>query len=229
MRDTLFHFDAIHLLFAGPGLGLALGAQAWMLAEIHAQSKVALRSGLRGADIAGIVLRSRGLAGVRLVGSQEWLGDYYDPATRTLHLSRETYQGRSVAAAGIAAHEAAHAIQHAEGGRPVVLHQKLAQGADAGMQFGVLLVIFGLAMAALDAMKAGTLVFSALVLFTLIKLSVEADASRRARGALARSGLLSGDELEGVQRVLRGSAATYAAAVLIAVLELLYFVIRIRS
>ena len=222
-------FDPLYLVFMALGLGLSLGAQAWVLAAIRSQSNVALRSGLCGADVAGVVLRSSGLAGVRLLESEAWLGDHYDPATRTLNLSRETYEGCSVAAAGVAAHEAGHAIQHAEGYRPMLVRQKLVPIANAGTQLGVLLVFFGLAMGVLGLAKLGVLVFTGFVLFTLVTLPVEIDASRRARAALARSGLLSGGELEGVERVLRAAAATYVAAALTAILQLFYFIIRIQS
>ncbi len=223
----MWFFDPYYVLVMLVSLGLALAAQAWVVAAIRTQTEIPLRSGFSGADVARMVLASSGLPGVRLEESQGWLGDHYDPSARTLHLSQETYEGRSIAAAGIAAHEAGHAIQHAEGYWPMTLRQRLVPVANIGTQLGVVLVVIGLAMGALGLAKLGVLVFAGFVLFTLVTLPVEIDASRRARTVLAQSGWLAPEELDGVGRVLRAAAATYVAAALTALLQLLYFVMRV--
>jgi hypothetical protein len=220
-------FDPLYMAVAILGLGLSLAAQAWVVVAIRSQSDVPLGCGLSGAEVAEIVLRSSGLAGVRIEESGGWLSDHYDPSARTLRLSSDNYRGRTVAAAGIAAHEAGHAIQHAQGYWPMALRQKLVPVANVGTQLGVLLVMAGLALGALGLAKVGVLVFAGFVLFTLVTLPVEVDASRLARVALAQSGILVPDELEGVARVLRAAAATYVAAALTALLQLMYFVFRV--
>ncbi len=223
----MLYFDPLYLAVMAACLLLSLGAQAWVMAAVRSQANVPLRSGMSGAQVAAIVLRSSGLAGVQLECSAGWLGDHYDPSTRTLRLSPDSFEGRSVAAAGIAAHEAGHAIQHARGYWPMSLRQRLVPVANIGTQLGVLLVIFGLALGAFGLAKLGILVFSGFVLFTVVTLPVEIDASRRARAALAQSGVLASDELDGVGRVLRAAAATYVAAALTAILQLLYFILRV--
>jgi uncharacterized protein len=218
---------SLYVLVAVLSLVLSLGAQAWVVAAIRSQANVPLRSGLSGAEVASIVVRSSGIVGVRLEESGGWLSDHYDPTTRTLRLSPDTYEGRSVAAAGIAAHEAGHAIEHAWDYWPMALRQRLVPVANIGTQLGVLFVVIGLAFGALGLAKVGVLVFGGFVLFTLVTLPVEIDASRRARVALGQSGKLSRAELDGVGRVLRAAAATYVAAALTSMLQLLYFGLRV--
>lgn len=223
----MFLFDPLYAVVMVLSLILSLGAQAWVMAAIRSQANVPLRSGLSGAEVAGIVLPRSGLAGVRLEESVGWLSDHYDPTTRTLRLSPDNYEGRSVAAAGIAAHEAGHAIQHAQGYWPMSLRQRLVPAANVGTQLGVLFIVIGLSIGALGLAKAGVIVFAGFVLFTLVTLPVEIDASRRARAVLAQSGVLSHAELDGVGRVLRAAAGTYVAAALTAIVQLLYFVLRV--
>ncbi len=222
-------FDPLYLALMVVSLFVALAAQAWVVSAVRSQSDVLLRSGLSGAQIASIVLERSGLPGVRLEESQGLLTDHYDPTTRTLRLSHDNYAGRSVAAAGIAAHEAGHAIQHARRYWPMALRQRLVPVANIGTQLGVLLVLIGLGIGALGLARLGVLVFAGFVLFTIVTLPVEMDASARARKALAESGMLAPDELAGVARVLRAAAATYLAATVTAILQLLYFVARVSG
>jgi Zn-dependent membrane protease YugP len=204
----MYFYDPLYLLVMGASLVLGLAAQAWVTTAVRAQASVPLRSGMSGADVAGIVLRASGLSGVRIEPSHGFLSDHYDPTTRTLRLSEDNYWGRSVAAAGIAAHEAGHAIQDARGFWPMRVRQKLVPVANIGTQLGVF-------------------VFAGFVAFTLVTLPVEIDASRRAYGALAQTGMFAPQELSGVGRVLRAAAATYVAATITAILQLLYFALRV--
>lgn len=223
----MYFYDPLYLLVMAVSLVLGLGAQAWVTMAVRSQSNVALRSGMAGVDVAQLVLRASGLSGVRIEESQGWLSDHYDPTTRTLRLSPDNFWGRSVAAAGIAAHEAGHAIQHARGFWPMQVRQKLVPVANVGTQLGVLMVMFGMMLGWLGVAKIGVLVFAGFVAFTVITLPVEIDASRRAYAALAGTGMFAPAELSGVGKVLRAAAATYVAATITAILQLLYFALRV--
>lgn len=223
----MYFYDPLYLLVMVVSLVLGLAAQAWVTMAVRAQANVPLRSGMSGADVASLVLRASGLAGVRIEPSHGWLSDHYDPTTRTLRLSEDNYWGRSVAAAGIAAHEAGHAIQDARGFWPMRVRQKLVPVANIGTQLGVLMVMFGLMLGWVGVAQIGVLVFAGFVAFTVITLPVEIDASRRAHAALAHTGMFAPQELSGVGRVLRAAAATYVAATITAVLQLLYFALRV--
>jgi hypothetical protein len=225
----MYFFDPLYMLLMGVALVLSLGAQVWVMAAIKSQSDVPLRAGLSGAQIAQMILARTGLSGLRIEETSGWLGDHYDPSTRTLRLTHDSYYGRSVAAAGIAAHEAGHAVQHAQGYWPMQIRQRLVLPANIGTHLGVLLIMIGLPFGMLGLAKVGVVIFSAFVLFTLVTLPVELDASARAKAMLAESGVLSPPELDGVGRVLRAAAATYVAAALTAILQLLYFVLRVRE
>jgi len=225
----MLFFDPLYFVVMVASLLVSLGAQAWVLTAIRSQAVVPMRSGLTGGQVARMVLRASGLAEVRLALSEGWLTDHYDPSTRTLRLSPDNYYGTSVAAAGIAAHEAGHAIQDARRYWPMALRQRLVPAANVGTQLGVLLVVVGLAMRALGVAELGVLTFAGFVLFTLVTLPVEIDASRRARTALAQSGAFAPDELAGIGRVLRAAAATYVAGALTAIMQLLYFAARVAG
>lgn len=221
--------DPLYLIVMGIGLALTLGAQAWVSSAVTRFRRVALGHGLHGADVARLILRQRGIGGVRVEEVGGFLTDHYDPSTRTLRLSPDNFRGRSVAAAGIAAHEVGHAVQHAEGYKPMLIRQKLVPVANLGTNLGVLLIVIGFLLGAAGLAQVGVALFAGFVAFTLVTLPVEIDASARAKRALAEAGLLSPAELDGVSRVLRAAAATYVAAAAVAVLQLLYFVLRARG
>lgn len=222
-------FDPLYLVIMIVSAAISFGAQMWVMAAVKSKSKVALRSGLTGADVAATILKQSRLPGVRIEMADGFLSDHYDPSTRTLRLSHDNFYGRSVAAAGIAAHEAGHAVQHAEGYWPMQIRQRLVPVANLGTQLGVILVMIGFALGFLGLAKIGVVVFAGFVAFTLITLPVEFNASTRAKAALARSGLLAGEELRGVSSVLTAAAATYVAAAVTAILQLLYFVLRLQG
>lgn len=222
-------FDPLYLVIMIVSAALSIGAQLWVTARVRSQSAVPLRAGLSGADVAAWILRKSGLPGVRIEMADGFLSDHYDPTTRTLRLSEQNFYGRSIAAAGIAAHEAGHALQHAQGYWPMTIRQKLVPVANLGTQLGALLILVGFVIGVLGLAKIGVIVFAGFVAFTLITLPVEIDASSRAKAALAESGLLGRAELSGVSSVLTAAAATYVAAALSAILQLLYYVIRLQS
>jgi hypothetical protein len=153
------------------------------------------------------------------------LSDHYDPRTRTLRLSDGVFNGRSVTAAGIAAHEVGHAIQDADQYALMSLRQNLVPVARIGTSIGVYMVMFG-AFLSMTIAKLGVIVFGGFVLFTVITLPIEIDASLRARKLLLDNNIVTGNEAKGVSAVLTAAAATYLAAALQAILQLLYFAMR---
>jgi Zn-dependent membrane protease YugP len=221
--------DPLYLVVMAVSALLSLGAQAWVSAAFRRYKHVAAGHGLRGADVAELILRAAGVRGVRIEAVDGFLSDHYDPRAKVLRLSSENFHGRSIAAAGVAAHEVGHALQDARGYFPMRVRQALVPVANIGTNLGVLLVVIGMALGALGLAKIGVVLFAGFVAFTLVTLPVEIDASARAKRALAASGILDREELDAVSRVLRAAAATYVAAAATAVLQLLYFLLRVSG
>ena len=219
-------FDPLYLLVMGLGLLLSLGAQAWVKASTRKWDRVPLSRGMTGRDIAAAILKVRGIHDVTIEQVGGVLSDHYDPTTRTLRLSPANYSGRSVTAAGIAAHEVGHAVQHAEGYAPMTLRQKMVPVANIGTNLGVWIVIAGMFTGIAGLAKVGVALFAGFVLFTIVTLPVEFDASFRARKALLETGIVNEREAMGVSAVLTAAAATYLAAAVSAILQLAYWAFR---
>jgi len=220
-------FDPLYLIVMAVGFGLSFAAQAWVKAAFRKWSKVPLRGGMTGRDVAAAILRAEGVDGERIEQSQGFLSDHYDPTRRVLRLSPDNYSGRSVAAAGIAAHEVGHAIQHKHGFWPMTIRQKMVPAANIGTSLGIWIMIIGMFIGAMGLAKIGVFLFAGFVAFTLITLPVEIDASRRAYGILSSSGIVTGQEASGVSKMLTAAAATYVAAAVAAILQLLYWMLRL--
>lgn len=220
------YFDPIYLLVIGVGALLSFGAQMWVKAAFAKWSKVPIGRGMTGHDVAAAILRSEGVTGVSIKEVPGRLSDHYNPTTRELALSPDIYHGRSVAAAGIAAHEVGHAIQHKEGYWPMTIRQKMVPVANIGTSIGVWVIIGGLVAGSIGIAKIGIALFAAFVAFTLVTLPVELDASARARKTLATNGIVTGVEGRGVNAMLTAAAATYLAAAIAAILQLLYWLAR---
>lgn len=218
--------DPLYLLFALPGLALSLWAQFKVKSTFRKYSEVQGRSGITGAGAAAELIRERGVTGVRIEPTHGFLSDHYDPFHKVLRLSEDVYHGRSLAALGVAAHEAGHAIQHARAYGPLKFRSLLVKPANIGSNLGVLLASVGVLLQAGSLTVVGIVLFSAAVLFTLVTLPVEFDASRRAVVALQELNIVSSSETPGVSAVLRAAALTYVAAAITAILQLLYFLMR---
>jgi Zn-dependent membrane protease YugP len=225
-------FDPLYLVIAAPALILSAWA-TWRIRSSFARwSGVPARRGITGAELAQKLLDDNGASDVTIEAVDGSLVDHYDPTARVLRLSTDVYQSRSVAALGVAAHEAGHALQHAQGYGPIHLRAALVPVANLGSGLGFTLFIIGciIAWSAPVAghwlVLAGIGLFSFFVLFTLVTLPVEFDASRRALAVLEHGGYLEADELVGARQVLRAAAFTYLAAALSAILQLLYLLIR---
>lgn len=220
------------LLFALPGLILGLWAQSRVKGAFNKYSKIRTARNITGAQVARALLDEQGLAHVAIEETQGGnLSDHYDPRNKVLRLSPQVYREPSIAAAGVAAHEMGHAMQDANKYVPLMFRSALVPATQftsklAPMLFmaGFLLSIFLKSQWGLYIAWVGVALFAVAVLFTLITLPVELDASKRAKGLLVSSGILIGDEIEGVNKVLNAAALTYVAAAVAAIGQLLYYV-----
>ena len=222
----MFFFDPMYLLFIAPGMLLALWAQFRVQRAYHEASRIPTRSGYSGAEAADAVLAAARVRGVAIEPTDGFLSDHYVPGERVLRLSPGVYQERSLAAVGIAAHEAGHAIQDASRYPLLVVRNGLVPLASVGSTLGLLVMLAGFLLHLTGLIYVGIAIFSMVVLFQLVNLPVEFDASRRARVALVESGIVTPDEEPVVADVLNAAAWTYVAATLSSVLVLLYYLFR---
>jgi hypothetical protein len=216
-------FDPRYFIIVGPAILLALWAQMKVKSAYAQGSKHAARSGLTGAQTAQHILDAHGIRDVGIEPVRSFLGDHYDPPNKMLRLSPDVYNGRSLAALGIAAHEVGHAIQDAHGYAPLAIRNGLVPMASIGSNLSIILVFAGLFLSMTPLAIVGLVLFSAVVLFQLVNLPVEFNASRRARQILLSHGMVSADEDRVVGKVLNAAAMTYVAATLTAILTLAYY------
>lgn len=226
-------FDPRYLLYALPGLLIALWAQAKVKSTFARYSKVASRSGYSGAQAAHRIMRGAGLD-IDIEPVPGRLTDHYDPRKKVLRLSEPVYGGSSLASLGIAAHEAGHAIQHRTGYAPMALRQGIYPVVGLGSHLAMPLFFFGLIFGTRGLpfgqtlMTVGLLLFIGIVVFRIITLPVEFNASRRALKLLVSEGIVAPDEVTAARKVLSAAALTYVAAALQAILILLYMLSRRR-
>ena len=220
---TLFILTAIVPLLFG------LWAQLKVKRTFDKYSRVAPRNGMSGAQAAASVLRSSGLPNLVIRPVAGRLTDHYDPRNRTLNLSADVGEASSLAALGVAAHEAGHAIQDAKRYAPMRIRQALVPAATIGQSLWFLPVILGLMLGLTGLVTVGLVLFAAIVIFQLVTLPVEFDASRRALVALEGQGLLAADELPGARAVLNAAALTYIAGFVAALGQLVYFFLLSRE
>jgi Zn-dependent membrane protease YugP len=213
----------IWLICAGVPLLFGLWAQMRVKSTFNRYSQVPTRNGLTGAQAAAAVVRYSGLEGVTVRPVAGNLTDHYDPRSRTLNLSESVGRAATVAALGVAAHEAGHAIQDARNYAPMRLRQTVLPAAQFGQSLWFLPVLIGLVIGATGLVTVGLILFSAVVLFQLVTLPVEFDASKRALVALDSQGLLAPDEVDGARAVLRAAALTYVAGFVASLGQLIYF------
>ncbi|MCP4870147.1 MAG: zinc metallopeptidase [Proteobacteria bacterium] len=221
------YFEPVYMVVLGIGFLLSAGASMWTKAAFRKYSKVPTAGGRTGADVAAAILRAEGVHDVKIEQVGGFLSDHYDPSRKTLRLSPGVYSERSVAAAGIAAHEVGHAFQHAQGYAPMRMRQAMVPVANLGTNLGLLITIIGVVVNFSGLVLLGVILFGGFVAFTVVTLPVEFDASIRARKALEKHGLLGASEFSGVSAVLTAAAATYLAAAAAAILQLLYWLNRL--
>lgn len=220
----------IYLILMAPALIFMIYAQFKVKSTYSKYAKVYNQRGITGAQAASQVLRANGLSDVPVETVEGKLTDHYDPGKRVLRLSPEVARTPSVAAVGIALHEVGHALQHKTKYGMMGLRSSLVPAANIGSTFGWILIMGGVLLMGLSqalgetVAVAGIFLFSAAVLFTLVTLPVEFNASNRARQMIKDTGLLVGQEYDGASAVLSAAALTYVAAMLQAVTQLLYFI-----
>jgi uncharacterized protein len=219
-------FDPVYLLFAAPGLLLSLWASARVKSTFAHYNQVASRSGMSGAEAARELLRRQNITDVNIEPVEGFLSDHYDPSSKTLRLSPDVYHGRSLSSLGVAAHEAGHAIQHAHSYGPLAFRSAVVRPAMLGSNLGMIVLGLGLATHASGVVWLGVALFSAFVVFTLVTLPVEFNASSRAVAALVDTRIIAQDEAADTKRVLDAAALTYVAAAISAVLQLFYFLMQ---
>lgn len=210
------------------GLLLCLAASARVRSTYAKYGRVRSRSGLTGREAAERILRSAGIYDVRIEHVSGNLKDHFDPGNRVLRLSDATYQSASVAAVGVAAHECGHAIQHSRGYAPLKIRSAIVPVANFGSAIAWPLILLGLLFNSRSSyllIQIGILAFSFAVLFQLVTLPVEFNASRRAVQILGESGMLLPDELSMTKKVLRAAALTYVAGAASAILQLLRIIL----
>ncbi len=200
-----------------------LWAQMKVKRTFNKYSQVAPRNGMSGAEAAAAVLRTSGLPNLQIRPVAGRLTDHYDPRNRTLNLSADVGQASSLAALGVAAHEAGHAIQDSRRYLPMRIRQTLVPAATIGQSLWFLPVVLGLILGLTGLVTIGLVLFAVIVLFQLVTLPVEFDASKRALVALEGQGLLAADEVPGARAVLNAAALTYVAGFVAALGQLLYF------
>jgi Zn-dependent membrane protease YugP len=226
-------FDPLYVcLVLIPGLALS-GLASWMVrAAFNRYSRVSARSGMTGAQAAQRLLDRAGIHDVRIVPAHGHLSDHYNPSTKELALSAPVFGERSIAAIGVATHEAGHAIQHAQGYLPLGLRSAIVPLAQTGSSLGYIVMVIGLIMLGMGAVlgkwvvAAGAVLFTGMLLFQLVTLPVEFDASARAKKLVVEAGIVGADERTGIDRVLNAAALTYVAAAVTTFLTLIYFLMR---
>ena len=222
-----FYFDPTYILVL-IGVIICLIASASMNATFNKYSKVRSYSGMTGREAAERVLQSAGIYDVRVEHVSGNLTDHFDPRSKVLRLSDATYGSQSVAAIGVAAHECGHAIQHARGYAPLSFRSALVPVANFGSTIAWPLILLGFLFSGETSaflLNLGILAFSLAVLFQIVPLPVEFNASRRAMQVLGDTGMLYGDELSAARKVLTAAALTYVAGAASAILQLLRIVL----
>ena len=219
-------FDPTYFIFILPGFLLSLWASFRVKRAFKKYSQVPSARGLSGAEAAREMLAQAGIDGVQIEEAHGFLSDHYNPLTKTLALSESVYQPRSIAAIGVATHEAGHALQHARHYAPLWLRSALVPTANIGSSIGYIVMTLGILFASANMVLVGAVLFSAVLLFQLVTLPVEFDASSRAKQLIVDYGIISPHEREGVDRVLNAAALTYVAAAVSTLLTLLYFLLR---
>jgi uncharacterized protein len=216
----------LYLLFLIPPLLLGLGAQAWLKSTVakHLQEPVA--NGMSGAEAARAILDRNGLHGVPVQASPGGpLSDHYDPRKREVFLSQPVYAGRSVASVAIGAHEVGHALQHEAAYTFFRVRSAMWPVVAFASQAWLFILLIGAVLGALGLVQLAIVLFAVVVLFQLVTLPVEFDASRRAMAQLSGLGLVTADERAGARKVLTAAAMTYVAAALAALTQLAYYAI----
>lgn len=227
-----YGFDWTYLVFIVPCIIITLICQVKVQSTFSKYSKIRNSRNITGAQAAEYVLRQNGVIGVRIEHVSGSMTDHFDPRTNVIRLSDTVYNSNSVAAVGVACHEAGHAVQHAVGYLPNKIRGIILPMAKIGSQLSWILILLGLVFTAkvgFVLLYIGIVLFSLSVLFTIATLPVEFNASKRALECIRESDLLYGDEYTGAKRTLQAAAMTYVASALTAIMQLLRLIVIARS
>lgn len=219
-----YYSDIYYLILVVPALIIAMIAQAKVQSTYKKYSKIASQRGYTAADITRRILDDNGLYDIRVEGVSGNLTDHYDPKAGVIRLSETVRNSTSVAAIGVAAHEAGHAVQRKESYAPIRVRNAILPVVQFASYAAIPLALIGYIFGSV-LMSVGIVLFASTVLFQLVTLPVEFDASRRALETLNASGYLYGDELKGAKKVLSAAAMTYVASALVALMNLLRLVL----
>jgi uncharacterized protein len=224
-------FDPLYWLMIAPAMLLAIWASVRVQSTFAKYAQVGVRSGMTGAEAARAVANAGGVTELTVEETEGFLSDHYDPTSRTLRLSPQVFRGRSISSIAVAAHEAGHSIQHVKAYTWLNLRSQMVPVVKFGSNAWIWIFIAGSIVTSMRWLQdVGIVLFSATVLFQLITLPVEFDASNRAKAVLASSGIVSTqEEAAGVSKVLGAAAMTYVAGALTAIMTLLYLLMRRRD
>ena len=219
-------FDPMYFIMLAPGLLLAAVAQMMVKSTFAKYSKVASYSKMTGAQAAERMLHSSGVYDVTVEQVQGFLSDHYDPSRKALRLSPDVYQSNSLAAVGIACHEAGHALQHAAGYMPLTLRTLLVPVTQLSSNLAVYVFLAGMVLNVQSLALVGCAMFAVAFLFSVVTLPVEWDASARAKQHIALAGVVSPSQERDAGRVLNAAFLTYVAGAVASLMTLLYFLMR---
>ncbi len=225
----MFYLDIYYIVLVVPAIILSIIAQSMVQSRFKKYSQVFSAKGMTGEDTANLLLMKKGITDVSVGQISGSLTDNFNPRTKQISLSETVYSSNSVAAIGVAAHETGHAIQHHTGYVAIKLRNAVLPVAQLGSSAAMPLAIFGFILGAPALVNAGILLFSAVVLFQVVTLPVEFNASRRAALLLKETGVLSEEELAGAKKVLAAAALTYVAAMLTSLMSLLRLILLSRN
>lgn len=223
----MFVFDPLYFLYVGPFFLLAMWAQSQVKGTFRKYSQVRLRSNLSGREAAEAILRGAGIHDVKVEGVPGMLSDHYDPQAKAVRLSETVLQERNAAAVAVAAHECGHAIQHAQNYQPMFWRSSLVPVVNAINTMAMPMFLVGMFLLKSEEFALiGVVMYGAATLFHMVTLPVEFDASRRAIQIVEKSGMAVGEELTAVRKTLYAAGFTYLAATLVALAELVYWLLR---
>lgn len=215
-----FYFDRTMILLL-PAIIIAFWAQSKVSSAYRKYRTVRTMNGYTGENVARMMLDAAGLYDVPVVEVRGELTDHYDPRSRVVRLSSDIYHGSSIASAGIAAHEVGHAIQHKEAYKPLVLRTSIASAVNFSSQASIILFMIGLLLSIPALTSIGIIFFTVAVIYQVITLPVEFNASKRALNILESRNILYGNEVSGAKKVLSAAAMTYVAAALMSISQLI--------
>ena len=220
-----YGFDIYYFILIIPALLFGLWAQSQVNSNFQKYSQIATMRGMTGAEAAQYILNQNGIYDVAVCHVSGHLSDNFNPKNKTINLSDSVYGSTSIAAIGVAAHEAGHAVQHAVNYKPIRIREMIIPVTQIGSWLYLPIILVGIFLSSTNLVNLGILLFSTLAVFQLVTLPVEFNASDRAIKTLESSGILYGDEITGAKRVLRAAALTYVAALVSSLAQLLRLIL----